>query len=113
MNILINWLLSALVIFIAAYLFQDKGVHVENFYTALVIAVVLGIINAILKPILLILTLPINILSLGLFTLVINAALIMLATLFVPGFRVDSFWWAFIFGLVLSVLNWFVHQFSK
>lgn len=113
MNILINWLLSALVIFIAAYLFQDKGVHVDNFYTALIIAVVLGIINAILKPILLILTLPINILSLGLFTLVINAALIMLATFIVPGFRVDSFWWAFIFGLVLSVLNWFVHQFSK
>lgn len=113
MNILINWLISALIIFCAAYLFQGKGVYVDNFATAMVIAVVLGIINAILKPILLILTLPINILSLGLFTLLINAALIMLATFFVPGFRIDSFWWAFVFGLVLSVLNWFIHQFSK
>ncbi len=113
MNILINWFISALIIFSAAYLFQDKGIHVDNFLTALVIAIVLGIINAILKPILLILTLPINILSLGLFTLVINAALIMLATFLVPSFRVDSFWWAFLFGLVLSVLNWFIHLFYK
>lgn len=113
MNILINWLISALIIFGAAYLFQDKGIHVDSFFTALVIAIVLGIINAVLKPILLILTLPINILSLGLFSLVINAVLIMFATLFVPGFRVDNFWWAFVFGLVLSILNWFIHQFNK
>lgn len=112
MKILINWLISGIVIFTAAYLFQDKGVHVDNFYTALVIAIVLGIINAILKPILLLLTLPINVLSLGLFTLIINAALIMLATVLVPGFRVDSFWWAFIFGIVLSLLNWFVNRIS-
>lgn len=110
MKILINWFLSGAVIFIAAYLFQDKGVHVDNFFTALVIAIVLGIINAILKPILLLLTLPINVLSLGLFTIIINAALIMLATFFVPGFRVDSFWWAILFGLVLSLLNWFVQK---
>ncbi|MFA5932846.1 MAG: phage holin family protein [Microgenomates group bacterium] len=110
MKILINWFISGLVIFLAAYLFQDKGVHVDNFLTALVLAVVLGIINAILKPILLLLTLPINVLSLGLFTLIINAALIMLATVFVPGFRVDSFWWAVIFGMVLSLLNWFINK---
>lgn len=113
MSILINWLVSALVIFSAAYLFQNKGVFVDNFYTALVIALVLGIINAILKPILLLLTLPINILSLGLFTLVINAALIMLTTLFVPGFKIDSFWIAILFGLVLSILNWFINLVSK
>jgi len=110
MKIIINWLLSGFVIFMAAYLFQDKGVHVDNFYTALVLAVVLGIINAILKPILLLLTLPINVLSLGLFTLIINAALIMLATFIVPGFRIDSFWAAFLFGIVLSLLNWFVSK---
>lgn len=113
MSILINWLVSALVIFTAAYLFQNKGVYVDSFSTALVIAIVLGIINAILKPILMLLTLPINILSLGLFTLVINAALIMLTTVFVPGFRIDSFWIAILFGLVLSILNWFISQFSK
>lgn len=110
MKILVNWLLSGFVIFMAAYLFQDKGVHVDSFLTALVIAIVLGIINAILKPILLLLTLPINVLSLGLFTLIINAVLIMLATVFVPNFRVDSFWWAFLFGIVLSLLNWFVNK---
>ncbi|MDD2822855.1 MAG: phage holin family protein [Candidatus Daviesbacteria bacterium] len=110
MKIILNWLISGFVIFMAAYLFQDKGVHVDNFYTALIIAVVLGIINAILKPILLLLTLPINILSLGLFTLIINAVLIMLATLIVPGFRIDSFWSAFLFGIVLSLLNWFVSK---
>lgn len=113
MSILINWLISALVIFSAAYLFQNKGVYVDNFYTALVIAIVLGIINAVLKPILLFLTLPINILSLGLFTLVINAALIMLTTVFVPGFKIDSFWIAILFGLVLSILNWLVSLFEK
>lgn len=112
MKIIINWLLSGLTIFVAAYLFQDKGVHVDSFFTALVIAIVLGVINAFLKPILLLLTLPINILSLGLFTLIINAGLIMLATLIVPGFRVDSFWYAFLFGIVLSVLNWFLNKFS-
>lgn len=110
MKILINWFISGLVIFVAAYLFQDRGVHVDSFFTALVIAVVLGIINAILKPILLLLTLPINVISLGLFTLIINAVLIMLATFFVPGFSVDSFWWAIIFGAVLSLINWFVNK---
>lgn len=113
MRILINWFLYALVIFVAAYLFQNKGVQVDSFFTALVIAIVLGIINAVLKPILLLLTLPINILSLGLFTLIINAALIMLTTVFVPGFKIDSFWIAILFGLVLSILNWCVSFFEK
>lgn len=112
MKVIINWFLSGLVIFAAAYLFQDKGVHVDNFLTALIIAIVLGVINAILKPILLLLTLPINILSLGLFTLVINAGLIMLASVVVPGFRIDSFWTAFLFGIVLSLLNWFINKLS-
>jgi putative membrane protein len=113
MSILIRWLINALVIFVAAYLFQNKGVYVDSFYTAMAIAVVLGIINAVLKPILLLLTLPINILSLGLFTLVINAALIMLTTLFIPGFKIDSFWVAILFGIVLSILNWFVNKISN
>jgi putative membrane protein len=111
MTILINWLLSSLVIIVGAYILP--GVHVESFLTALVLAIVLGIINALLKPILILLTLPINILSLGLFTLVINAALIMLATVIVPGFKVDSFWWALLYGIVLSFLNWFVFQIVK
>lgn len=107
MTILANWIVSGLAIFLSAYLLS--GVHVDGFATALIVAVVLGIVNAILKPILIILTLPINILTLGLFTLVINALLILLITGLIPGFKVDGFWWAFLFGLVLSVVNSILH----
>lgn len=110
-NILVNWIISALVIIAAAYLLP--GVHVASFVTALVTALVLGIINATLKPLLIFLTLPINILTLGLFILIINAVLIELTTFIVPGFGVDNFWWALIFGLVLSILNSFLHKISK
>lgn len=103
MAILINWLLSALAIVVAAYVLP--GVHVADFLTALVLAIVLGIINAVLKPLLILLTLPITILTLGLFMLVINALLIMLATLIVPGFTVDNFLWALLFSVVLSLVN--------
>ena len=103
MNILINWLISALAVLASAYLLP--GVAVSNFVTALIAALVLGILNAFIKPLLLLLTLPINILTLGLFTLVINAGLIMLAANMVDGFTVDGFWWAVIFALVLSVVN--------
>src|SRR5258708_22122702 len=107
MSLLINWIVSALAILASAYLLP--GVHVARFTAALVAAVVLGIINAVLKPILLILTLPINILTLGLFTLVINAVVILLAANLVPGFNVDGFWWALIFSVVLSIINSFLH----
>ena len=108
MMILANWIVSGLAIFLSAYLLS--GVHVDDFATALIVAVVLGIVNAVLKPVLIILTLPITILTLGLFTLFINALLILLTTQFVSGFRVDGFWWAFLFSLVLSVVNSILHQ---
>ena len=111
MSILINWLASALVILIAAYLLP--GVHVQNFLTALVIALVLGILNAIVKPLLVILTLPLTIVTLGLFLLVINAVIILLTSALVPGFHVDSFWWALLFSLVISFINWFVQRFEE
>lgn len=111
MNILINWLISALVIIASAYLLP--GVHIASFLTALATALILGIINITLKPLLLFLTLPINILTLGLFTLIINAVLIELTTLVVPGFSVDNFWWALLFGLILSIINSFLHKWSK
>lgn len=109
MAILINWIVSAMVIFSVAYI--TPGVHVASFTTALIVALVLGIINAFIKPVLIILTLPITILSLGLFTLVINAFLILLASAIVKGFTVDGFVWALIFGIILSIANAFVHQF--
>ncbi len=111
MNILINWLLSGISVIVAAYLLQ--GVHVRDFPTALVVAIVLGIVNAILKPILIILTLPINVVTLGLFIFVINALLVLLTTALVPGFTVDNFGWALLFSLVLSLINWFFHTLSR
>lgn len=110
MGILINWIVSALAILTAAYLLP--GVHVASFAAALVAAVVLGVINAVIKPILLILTLPINILTLGLFTFVINALVIIFAASIVSGFTVDSFLWALIFSIVLSIINSFLHSFT-
>jgi putative membrane protein len=111
MQILANWLLSAIAILVTAYIV--RGVRVDSFTTALVVAVVLGIVNAILKPILVLLTLPITILTLGLFMFVINALLILLVTQVVPGFKVDGFWTALIFSLILSLVNWFLFSLVK
>lgn len=111
MNILINWILSAIIILIASQILP--GVHVTGFVAALTVALVLGIINAIIKPVIVILTLPINILTLGLFTLVINAALVMLTSAIVPGFRVDGFLWALVFSILLSIINMVLHTFAQ
>lgn len=110
MSIIINWLLSAVVIMVSAYLLP--GVVVSGIVTALVLAVVLGAINAFIKPLLVALTLPINVMTLGLFIFVIDAALIMLATYVVPGFSVASFWWALIFAVVMAVVGWVIGQFG-
>ncbi len=108
MSLIINWLVSALAIILAAYLLP--GVQVADFTTALIAALVLGIINAFIKPVLILLTLPVNILTLGLFTFVINAIIILLTANLVPGFRVDGFLWALIFSIVLSLINSILHQ---
>lgn len=99
---LIHWLISALAIGIAAYLIP--GIEV-TLIGALVLAVVLGIINVFLKPVINLLTLPINVITLGLFSLVMNALLIMLAGMIVPGFTVDGFWPAFFFGIVVALVS--------
>ena len=104
MQILILWFLNALAIMVSAYILP--GVHITGFFPALVAAVVIGLINTFIKPFLVILTLPINILTLGLFTLVINALLILLASSLVPGFKVDNFGWAMLFSIVLFLVNW-------
>lgn len=103
MQFLINWLIYTLAIIITAYLLP--GATIESLFAAFVLALVLGLINAVLKPIIIILTLPINILTLGLLTLVINALLVMLADFIVPGFSVGSFWWALLFSIILSIIN--------
>lgn len=108
MKILAHWLLNALVILIAAYVLP--GVSVTGFLVALLVALVLGILNVLLKPIFVFLTLPITILTFGLFLLVINTVLIYLTAVLVPGFDVSGFVAAFLFGIVLSLFNFLVRK---
>ncbi len=103
MKIFFHWFTSAIAILVAAYIVP--GVMVTP-VGALVAAVVLGAVNLFIRPILLILTLPITILTLGLFSLVINALMAMLAAYLVPGLIIVGFWPAFFFALVLSIVNW-------
>ena len=98
-----EFIVYAVAIAISAYLLP--GIHVDGVVATLVTALILGIINAVLKPILQILALPLTIVTLGLFSLVINALMVMLAAAIVPGFSVDGFWWALIFAIVLSVIS--------
>lgn len=100
---LISLLVNAVAVFLAAYLLS--GVTVKNFWTAIVTAVLLAIVNAIIKPILVFLTIPITILTLGLFILVINALLLMLVDAILPGLKIKNFGWALLFGVVLSIIN--------
>lgn len=103
MNFLLRIIVTAVVAFgLSAVL---HGIHIDTFWTALLLSVVLAILNALLKPILIILTLPITILTLGLFLFVINALIVLLAGKFVDGFRVDGFGWALLFSLLLSILT--------
>ncbi|MBC7947004.1 MAG: phage holin family protein [Chitinophagaceae bacterium] len=81
-----------------------NGVHVDDFWTAIIFAVVLAVLNVLAKPILIILTLPVTIITLGLFLFVINALIVLLASKFVEGFRIDGFWWGLLFSLLLSLI---------
>ncbi|WP_291781814.1 phage holin family protein [Cecembia sp.] len=103
LNILLQLLLAAVAVLIAQYIIP--GVHVESFLTALVIAALIALLNITVKPLLILLTIPITVLTLGLFLLAINAILILIAAAIVPGFSVDGFWWALLFGLVLGLVN--------
>ena len=110
MIILLQWLISAGAIMLAALIIP--GVHV-TFLGALLAALVIGLLNISIKPILLLLTLPINILTLGLFTLVINGLLVLLAGYIVPGFVVSGFGTAILFALVLMVINLVFHRLRR
>src|ERR1035437_7999381 len=110
MKLFFHWLIAALAIGIAAYIVPGVSVTLAG---ALIAAVVLGALNLFIRPILIVLTLPINILTLGLFSLVINAFLVWLATLVVPGFAVADFWTAILFALVLSIVNWVFHLWNR
>lgn len=111
MSFLINWLLSGLAIVITAYLLP--GVHLSGIKAALLTAIVLGLINAVIKPVLKLLTLPLTIMTLGLFSLVLNALLIMLTAKLAPGFQVQGFLWAVAFSVVLTITNWILSVFKQ
>jgi putative membrane protein len=103
MNGIVRLLLSGLAVLLTAYLLP--GVHVEHYGYALLAALIISLANLIVKPILIVLTIPITIVTLGLFLLVINALIILLVEGIVPGFSVDGFWWALGFSLILSIFN--------
>jgi putative membrane protein len=103
MQFIINLLFSAISVVLTSYLLP--GVHVENFFTAVLVAALLAVLHAVVKPILVFLTIPITIFTLGLFLLVINAIIILMADAVVPNFSVDGFWWALLFSVLLSLFN--------
>lgn len=96
-------LINSIVIFLGSYIV--RGVNLKNYWTALGVAIVLSILNLLIRPFIILLTLPLNILTLGLFTLVINAWILMIADKLIDGFSLDGFGWAVLFGLVISILN--------
>ncbi len=103
MNAIFNLLVNSIGIFVIGYLL--KGVELKSFLTAVWVAILLGLLNVFVKPILAFLSLPLTILTFGLFILVINALILLLVDALVEGFKIENFWWALLFGLILSVLN--------
>ena len=110
MNFLIKILISSLAVMITGLLLP--GVRIQNYWLAVIVAVLLALLNTFLKPLLIILTIPATIFTLGLFLLVINAFIIMLADQLVDGFEVDGFWWALLFSIVLSTLTSIMQSFD-
>lgn len=103
-QILILWLVNALAIYATAHLLS--GIHLSNFGAAIVVALVLGFINAILRPVLVFFSIPFIIVTLGLFLLVINALMLQLAAALVDGFTIDGFWWAVAGSVAISFISW-------
>ncbi len=111
MGILINLLINGLAVYITAHVLP--GVSVDTFLTAIIVSIVLGLVNTFIKPVLFLLTLPATILTLGLFTFIINALMVYLVATFVPSFHVNGFWSALFFSLVLSLVSWFLRGLTK
>lgn len=108
---LIKLLLNTVaVVFLAKVL---NGVFVDTYVTAIIVAIVISILNVLVKPFLVILTLPVTILTLGLFLFVINAVIILLAEKLIDGFRVDGLWTAVLFSVLLCILQSLLHSFIK
>lgn len=111
MYIVLRWFISAATLLLVAYLVP--GFHVQGWYAAFIAAFLLGFVNAVVRPIVLLLTLPVNILTLGLFTLVVNAFMLWLVSSIVKGFEIAGFAPAFWGALVLWLIGWFVNNSLK
>lgn len=105
MKFIIQLIISSLAVLISAYLLPGVEIVDNNFITALIVASVLAFLNAVVKPIMIILTIPITFVTLGFFLLVINALMILLAAKIVDDFKVQGFWWALLFSLILSIVT--------
>ena len=103
MNVLIRLFITAIVAFFLTKILP--GVHFDGFTGAVIFAIVLGLLNLILKPILSLFGLPLTIITLGFFSLVINAIIILVADYFIDSMEVSGFWWAFIFSILLSIIT--------
>lgn len=108
MRLLIKWLVTTAAILISAYLLP--GITINSLPAALITALVLGLINAIVRPVLIILTFPITVLTVGLFIFILNALLVLLTSSIVPGFHVAGFWWALLFSLLFSAVSFVLHR---
>lgn len=111
MRALIRLILSTIAIFVTSFVVPD--VYIENITTAAIVAIILGVLNMFLKPILVLLTLPITIVSLGLFYFVINTFLIILTAAIIPGFSINSIWGAILFSLIFSIINTFLNKLAN
>jgi putative membrane protein len=110
-QLLVKLLISGLAVFFTDWLLP--GIDVTNFTNALLIAIVLAFLNTFLKPVLVILTIPFTIFTLGLFLLVINAGIILLASILIKDFVVDGFWWALLFSIILSIITSILEGLTK
>ena len=106
---LLRWSMNLLALIIAASLIN--GIRIESMAMGILAAGILGIVNAVMRPVILILTLPINILTLGLFTLIINAAMLNLVSFLVPGLMIENFKAAFLGALIISMVSWTLNLF--
>jgi putative membrane protein len=113
MKFILHLIISTLAVLITSYLLPGVRIEDNNFLIAVTVAAVLAFLNAVVKPIMIIFTIPVTIFSFGLFLLVINALIILLAAKLVDGFHVDGFWWALLFSLILSIVTSVLEGFNK
>ena len=105
MDFILKLIISSIAVLIATYLLPGVRIDDNNVFTALIVAAVLAFLNAVIKPIMILFTIPITIITLGFFLLIINASIILLTEQLVPGFHVDGFGWALLFSLILSLVT--------